>query len=111
MLLSLKLKNSIKKLSGNSDNLEFALKNIIVNGEKRGCSGFIKNKNNNVIIYVNTEKSIYLKTLLWRYALDMKDYRGCRNHHYDGKEEDFAKIIVTALNETNKFEAEKRTHL
>lgn len=80
MLLSTKLRNQIKKIQ--PEGLEFHLKNIKVNGQNRGCSGFIKNVSNGNIVYVNTEKSCYSPLAdknLYRTAKDLKDYTGGRN--------------------------------
>lgn len=80
MLLATKLKNSIKKIK--SEGLEFYLKNIQVNGAKKGCSGFVKNIQTNKIVYINTEKSCYgtLNDLnLYRTAKSLNDFTGGRN--------------------------------
>ena len=53
MLLKVKLKNLVLKASeGKNIEPEFYLENILINGVKKGCSGFIKNKNNGSIVYV-----------------------------------------------------------
>ena len=63
MLLSTKLRNQIKKeleRKGKSyENYEIILKNTLINGSKRGCYGFVKKNTSNVVVYVNTEKSVY----------------------------------------------------
>ena len=73
-----KLKNGLKK----KGNFEFKLSNININGRKVGCSGFIINPENGVIVYVNTEKSCYYplsdKNLV-RYAKTDSDYTGLHN--------------------------------
>ena len=71
MILSTKLKNRF--LSTHS----VALKNISVNGEKRGCSGFISR--DNAIVYVNTEPCGSLG-YMYRTAKHLKDYSGGVNH-------------------------------
>ena len=48
MLLSTKLKNQINK---KQEGLEISLKNININGIKVGCSDFIRNPENNIIVY------------------------------------------------------------
>ena len=71
LILSQKLKN---RFSGNQ---VFHLKNIIINGDKRGCSGFIAlNKNT---VYVNTE--VLGGGYLYRKAKDNKDYQGEVNQY------------------------------
>ncbi|MEE3439112.1 hypothetical protein [Ruminococcus sp.] len=84
-LLKTKLKNQLNKLNACNKqlNLEFYLNNIIINGSKRGCSGFVLNTDNNVCVYVDTEES-YMASILegksmYRYADNIKDYHGHRN--------------------------------
>lgn len=89
MILAVKLKNAIKKEAANNNmELVFSLKNIIINGEKRGCSGFVRNVKNGSVIYVDTEKPV-LSNLhyMYRYAEDEHDYRGYRNRWADTFEE------------------------
>lgn len=71
LILSQKLKN---KFSGNE---VFYLKNIIINGDKRGCSGFIMLGDNTV--YVNTE--VLGGGYLYRKAKDNKDFVGGVNQY------------------------------
>lgn len=80
MLLMTKLKNEIKRIQ--PEGLEFYLRNININGARRGCSGFIKNTENGNIVYVNTEKSCYEPLNdknLYRTAKDLKDFSGGQN--------------------------------
>ena len=70
IILSTKLKNQF------SPTHDVALKNISVNGDKRGCSGFISL--NGAIVYVNTEKCGSLG-YLYRTAKHLKDYEGGQN--------------------------------
>ena len=81
-ILKTALKNRFIKEIGD-DVLEFHLQNININGEKRGCFGFIKNKTNGKIVYVNTEPVCYnlLKNqILYREAQSLHDWTGSRNH-------------------------------
>ena len=48
-IMTTKLKNAILRHSGKM-NLRFTLKNIIINGRKLGCSGFIRNLDNNSVV-------------------------------------------------------------
>jgi hypothetical protein len=70
LILSTKLRNRF--LSTHN----VTLKNISVNGDKRGCSGFIEREG--AIVYVNTEQcgSGYM----YRTAKHLKDYTGGMNH-------------------------------
>ena len=67
LILSIKLKNQFTK------NHNVSLKNIIINGDKRGCSGFISIGEK--IVYVNTEKCGSLG-YMYRTAKHLKDYTG-----------------------------------
>jgi hypothetical protein len=65
LILSTKLKNQFSPAHA------VALKNIRVNDDKRGCSGFISL--NGAIVYVNTERCGSLG-YLYRTAEHLKDY-------------------------------------
>lgn len=67
LILSTKLKNRFSSAHN------VALRNITVNGNKRGCSGFIER--DGAIVYVNTEPCGSLG-YMYRTAAHMKDYTG-----------------------------------
>ncbi len=71
LILSTKLKNRFTSVH------QFALKNISINGDKRGCSGFISR--DGAIVYVNTEPCGSLG-YMYRTAKHLKDYSGGVNH-------------------------------
>jgi hypothetical protein len=71
LILSTKLKNQFSPAH------LVALKNISVNGDKRGCSGFISL--GGVIVYVNTE--VLGGGYLYRTAKHLKDYSGGVNRY------------------------------
>lgn len=71
MILATKLKNQFTGAT------VCALKNISVNGDKRGCSGFIQR--DDAIVYVNTE--VLGGGYLYRTAAHMKDYSGGVNRY------------------------------
>lgn len=71
LILSTKLKNQFSSVH------TVALKNISVNGDKRGCSGFIAR--GDAIVYVNTE--VLGGGYLYRTAAHMKDYTGGVNRY------------------------------
>lgn len=79
-ILSTKLRNEIKK-SAPGRNYTFLLKNIRINGEARGCSGFIINEDNGLVVYVSTESIPWNDDLrfMYRYARTTKDYTGSHN--------------------------------
>lgn len=70
MILATKLKNRFSPAH------VVALKNIAVNGDKRGCSGFISL--HGVHVYVNTEPCGSLG-YMYRTAKHVKDYTGGAN--------------------------------
>ena len=51
-LLAVKLRNQLRKID---PALEVELKNININGAKRGCSGYITDPRTGRVIYVDTE--------------------------------------------------------
>lgn len=67
LILSTKLKNRFSSVHN------VALRNITVNGDKRGCSGFIQR--GDAIVYVNTEPCGSLG-YMYRTAEHLKDYTG-----------------------------------
>lgn len=56
-----------------SNNYNYQLSNIIINGDKRGCSGIIGNPNKGTYVYVTTEKHgcCWLKRFMFRRAASM----------------------------------------
>ena len=106
LILATKLRNSLNRFNPNG-NYEYRLKNIIVNGYKKGCSGFIVNKDNGLIVYVNTEPCIPKKPYVWRYATSLKDTRGGINHFADCLA-NLTAAIYEALKESDIYESEVR---
>lgn len=80
-ILMTKLKNALKKKADTVGiTLEFSITNEKVNGVNRGCSGFIRNTENGLIVYTQTEPSVLSSlTYMYRYAEGLKDYRGYHN--------------------------------
>ena len=93
MLLATRLKNAIKREMPEA-NIEFVLHNINVNGRKLGCSGFVLNKDNGMVMYVNTEKVL---GYLYRRAKSTSDYVGGMNR-FASTEEELVKGIADGLN-------------
>ena len=98
VILTTKLKNAVMKRMDNG-NLEFVMKNICINGDNRGTSGFIRNKDNGVIIYACTERSVYGGMMYYRYAKNLKDYHGGFNHNVYSLDEMADGIAKDLLNE------------
>ena len=104
MLLMTRVKNQVSKIA--KGNYEYHLRNISVNGSKRGCYGFIVNKDNGVVVYINTEKSCYVplstKNLV-RYARDIKDFGGSHSLNEWATDEDVFSYIVQMLSNKNRY--------
>lgn len=100
VVLSTKLKNAINNVA-TTENIEFSVKNIILNGVKRGCSGFIKNKDNGSVVYINTEPCWLdlVPPFMYRYAKDTKDYTGYHNR-YARTLDELAVSVVSMLHKT-----------
>lgn len=94
MLLKTKLTNALKKNPQN--NYTYLLKNISINGVKRGCSGFVVNENNGLVVYVDTEPMVGTNLVMYRYARDTKDYTGCVNRFC--KQDSLVENIQKCLN-------------
>lgn len=100
MLLAVKFKNAIKKLNGDKHPLEFHVRNITINGQKVGCSGFVKNLYTGKTVYINTYMNGAMcfggvKKHLYRIARDIKDYRGEVNRW--AKEDELAQQVLELL--------------
>ena len=93
LILSTKLKNRFPGAD------YVALKNISVNGDKRGCSGFIQA--NGRTVYVNTEKCGSLG-YMYRTARDCKDYTGGHNLWAKSLDE-----LVQGVNKLLNFDPEQ----
>ena len=106
--LSTKVKNAVSKKFANAENVEFKLENISINGDKRGCSGFIiyHKAVGDIVVYINTEKSFYLNSMLYRYAKNDKDYKGLYNHHEENFDT-FINSIYKMLIDWGAYEYEK----
>ena len=82
ILLSTKVTNAIKAKNaarGIPLNLGFHLKNISLNGARRGCSGFVENIDTGSVVYLTTEPCCsdvvsMAGKCMYRYAKDLKDY-------------------------------------
>ena len=87
LILTTKLKNAINK---KKPGMEFSLHQISVNGNKRGTSGWIRNPENNSVVYVDTEGIKWNgrpRQYMYRYADDMKDTHGYHNRWATSLEE------------------------
>lgn len=101
MFSSTQVKNCFKR-AGVIDNYLFYLRTISVNGQKRGCNGFIANPENGKICYIDTEPHLMgglfgnpSKTLMYRQAVDIKDYTGGNNRW--GRCENIAEYVTELL--------------
>lgn len=99
IVLMTKVKNAVKRVDPEG-NYVFSLHNISINGNKRGCSGFITNTENNSTVYLTTEINTVGK-FMYRYAKDNRDFRGYRNRWDAGSNFDkLIDCIVEALKHT-----------
>ena len=102
-LLMTKLKNKLKGIG----NYEIELKNISINGRKTGCSGFILNPENGVVVYVNTEGISWIgqkhKNLV-RFARDMKDYGGAHSRNEFATDDEIEIKIASMLNAKKRYD-------
>jgi len=89
-----KVKNLLKKGVYAIENAH----NTRVNGQLRGCFGFVRRTDGNRYVYFDTEGSSYgplADKILVRYAASAKDYTGERNIFIDWA--DFGKVIDEML--------------
>ena len=107
-ILSTKLKNAISK-DITTENVEYSFRNIIINGSKRGCSGFIKNNDNGSVVYINTEPCCLssIPPFMYRYAKDTKDYTGYHNRFARSLDE-LAVSVVSMLHKTPEAAGDTR---
>ena len=74
VLQALKTRNAINKANPGRV-LQFKLRNISVNGEKRGCYGHVTDLDTEVCVYINTERSVSAPhDMLYRLANDEQDF-------------------------------------
>lgn len=85
--------------------IECHLKNISINGQKRGCSGHIVNTKTGVCVYINTEDISLLGSLMeksmYRLAADVHDYssNGLKNgYNRWALKAELAKTVIYVLN-------------
>ena len=72
LILATKLRYALQKRGGK---YVYSLSNVRINGVNRGCSGFIRNKENGTCVYVDTEIPVYnvMGLYMFRYADNEKD--------------------------------------
>lgn len=74
-----KVKNALRKVD---PNLRTELKNIRINGQLQGCSGFIVDDDAQRVVYINTEGLVgFSGKVLYRIAASTTDYAGGRNRY------------------------------
>jgi hypothetical protein len=98
LILSTKLKNAINAHANGMD-LVFTLKNISINGVKKGCSGFIRNNTNGSVMYVTTQSCRFDLHYMYRYANHENDHTGYHNRWANTLDE-LASAICTCLHKT-----------
>lgn len=101
MLLKIKFCNQLKAIIPEKY-LDITVKNILINGVRRGCSGHITYKPTGRCVYINTEEALCMPGLcLYRYAQDKTDFSSNRpGHQYPNqfaKEADLARQVAAML--------------
>ena len=90
-----KIKNQLKNLDMN---LTVKLSNIRINGQLRGCSGFITNNDTQKIVYINTESacetSPFGGKILYRTASHDRDFTGGQNQWIDPNEKGYITTVL-----------------
>lgn len=97
LLLATKLKNLINNAYPDNTYL-FELKNIKLNGQPRGCSGFIKNPETGSVIFLTTEKTgcSWLKEYMYRYE---SQKRGLGRNRWTSSQEELIREVHHLLAE------------
>lgn len=86
------------RLRAYNPNLDFKLRNIRINGDTRGCSGFVANPKTNRIVYVNTEPApvAHLSDkVVWRVAASFTDFHRERNRWSEVADDTLSEILLT----------------
>lgn len=100
LILTTKLKNAINK---KKPGMEFTLHQISVNGNKRGTSGWIRNPENNSVVYVNTEGIQWNgqpRKYMYRYADSVRDHSSLKyRNRWAYSLDELAENIVNLLQE------------
>lgn len=109
LILAVKLKNALKKANKKYNyDLQYDIKNIVLNGAKRGCSGFVTNKENDSCVYTNTERTCCGELgIMYRYADNNKDFKGYSNR-WTGKNYDIDSLARDILKLLEKTPLEAR---
>lgn len=105
LLLATKLKNLINNAYPDNTYI-FELKNIKLNGQSRGCSGFIKNPETGSVIFLTTEKTgcSWLKDYMYRYESQKHGFG--RNRWTSSQEElikEIHKLLADSMETASDF--------
>lgn len=74
-----KFKNALKR---DFPTLVPHLRNVRINGQTQGCSGFIQNPATGRLVYVTTDLNHgYSKRAMYRTAKNLRDFTGGMNHN------------------------------
>ena len=99
LILTAKLKNAINK---RKSGMEFYLHQITVNGNKRGTSGVIRNPENGLAVYVDTEGIKWNgqnRKYMYRYTDSFHDYDSGYQNRWAYSLDELADNIVNLLKE------------
>ena len=96
-----KVKN---ELAQSAPGLKHKIENIRVNGQLRGCSGFISDPVANRVVYINTEASDQTHTMaLYRTARNERDYKGGRNRRCPLRASDIVTAVIELINDDREW--------
>lgn len=106
---SQKIKHRLNALL-NKDDIIYSIKNVRINGQPHGCSGFIYYKPTKVTVYVSTDFDGFRDNTacLVRYALNDKDYRGFQNQYTS--DENIGIYIKSMLLNANAYQKAIQGH-
>lgn len=95
--LAVKMKNELLAIN---PKLKVELKNVTINGNKLGCSGFVTDPETGRTVYVNSDNNHGMnRTAYYRAARHTKDFTGGLNHSQ--RYEDLSRSVVSLLTSTH----------
>lgn len=94
---AVKVKNALKKID---PDLVLDIKNVRINGQLQGCSGFVTDPRTSAVVYLNTDcnHGTSLDDAYYRTAEHTKDFTGGRNHFTSYQE--LPQAVVDLLRES-----------
>lgn len=103
-VLAVKLSNAIKRACPANMPLDFAIRNVRINGAAMGATGFVTNPYNKTCVWVSTDNQCCQHRFVYRFARDTKDHTGLHNIWCDSLET-LAENIVRMLSQESPYTA------